>query len=215
MKLKAVLFFAVVLPHVEAVAEDHSVGASAGMLGLGLEYAYSFSERLAIRGGIFGSGYSFDQSEAGIDYKTDINWDAVSVALDFYPSRGSLRLSAGVLKNDNSLSLRSSISEDVMVGGVTYTPTEVGTLRGAVGTDSVAPFIGVGWDWSRSKRFGIAFDLGVVSQDSPTVSLSADGSLLDDPMFLTDLAAEEAELENSLADLDLIPFANFGLVFRF
>jgi hypothetical protein len=88
-------------------------------------------------------------------------------------------------------------------------------LRGAVGFDSVAPFIGIGWDWSRSNRFGIALDLGVLSQGSPTVSLSADGSLLGDPMFLADLAAEEAELQDSLGDLDLMPFVNFGLVFRF
>ncbi len=215
MKLKAVLFFAVIIPHIEAVADDHSVGATAGMFGLGLEYTYSFSEQLAIRGGINGSSYSFDQTESGIDYEFDINWESASVALDFHPTRGPLRLSAGVFKNDNSLSTRSSVSENVTVGSATYTPTEVGTLRGAVGFDSVAPFIGIGWDWSRSNRFGIALDLGVLSQGSPTVSLSADGSLLGDPMFLADLAAEEAELQDSLGDLDLMPFVNFGLVFRF
>ena len=204
-----------VIPHIEAVAEDRSFGATAGMLGLGLVYAYSFSERLAIRGGINGSSYSFDQTKSGIDYEFDINWESASVALDFHPTRGALRLSAGVLKNGNSLSTRSSVSKNVTVGGATYTLTEVGTLRGAVSFNSIAPFIGIGWDWFRNNRFGITFDFGVVSQGSPTVSLSADGSLLGAPMFLADLAAEEAELKNSFGDLDSMPFVTFGLMFRF
>jgi hypothetical protein len=183
MRLKVILSLAMVIPHLEAVAEDHSIGVTAGMLGLGLEYSYSFSERLAIRGGINGSSYSFDRTESGIDYEFDINWKSASVALDFYPNNGSLRLSTGLLKNDNSLSSRSSTSENVRVGGTTYKPTDIGTLRGAVGFGAVTPFISIGWDWSRNNRFGIAFDMGVVSQGSPTVSLSADGGLLGDPMF--------------------------------
>jgi hypothetical protein len=204
-----------VIPHIEAVAEDRSFGATAGMLGLGLVYAYSFSERLVIRGGINGSSYSFDQTKSGIDYEFDINWESASVALDFHPTRGALRLSAGVLKNGNSLSTRSNVSENVTVGDTTYTLTDVGTLRGAVSFNSIAPFIGIGWDWSRNNRFGITFDVGVVSQGSPTVSLSADGPLLGGPMFLADLAAEEAELKNSFGDLDSMPFVTFGLMFRF
>ena len=215
MKLKAVLFLAMVSLHIDAVAEDRSFGATAGMLGLGLVYVYPLSERLAIRGGINGSSYSFDQTRSGIDYEIDINWESASVALDFHPTRGALRLSAGVLKNGNSLSTRSNVSENVTVGDVTYTLTEVGTLRGAVSFNRIAPFIGMGWDWSRNNRFGITFDFGVVSQGSPTVSLSADGLLLGSPMFLDDLAAEEIELKNAFGDLDSMPFVTFGLMFRF
>lgn len=213
MKHKALLFL--VIAHIEAIAEEHSFGARVGMLGLGLEYSYSFSERLAIRGGINGSSYSFGRTESGIDYEFDINWKSASVALDLYPNNESLRLSAGLLKNDNSLSSRSSASENVTVGGTTYKPTDIGTLRGAVGFGAVTPFISIGWDWFRNNRIGIAFDMGVVSQGSLTVSLSADGGLLGDPMFLADLAAEEAELKNSFRDFELMPFVALGLMFRF
>ena len=105
--------------------------------------------------------------------------------------------------------------ENVTVGGVTYTLTEVGLLRGEFSFNRIAPFIGIGWDWSRNNRFGITFDFGVVSQGSPTVSLSADGLLLGSPMFLDDLAAEEIELKNAVGDLDSMPFVTFGLMFRF
>jgi hypothetical protein len=229
MKLRAVLFLATVISHIDAVAEDRSFGATAGMLGLGLVYAYPLSERLVIRGGINGSSYSFDRTKSGIDYELDINWESASVALDFHPNRGALRLSFGFLKNGNSLLTRSRVSENVTVGGVTYTLTEenvtvggvtytlteIGTLRGEFSFNRIAPFIGMGWDWSRNKRFGITFDFGVVSQGSPTVSLSADGPLLGSPMFLIDLVAEEAKLKNAFGDLDSMPFVTFGLMFRF
>ena len=57
--------------------------------------------------------------------------------------------------------------------------------------------------------------MGVVSQGPPTVSLLADGGLLDDPMFAADLAAEETELRNSFEDLQLLPFIALGLMYRF
>ena len=214
MKLK-ILLFSIVVVHVEAVAEEHSFGARAGMLGLGLEYSYTLSERLAIRGGFNGSSYSFDQTESGIDYEFDIDWQSVSVALDFHPNNGPLRLSVGILKNDNSLLSTSNVSENVTVGGTTYKPTDVGTLRGAVGFDTASPLISIGWDWSRENRVGVSFDMGVVSQGPPTVSLLADGGLLDDPMFAADLAAEETELRNSFEDLELLPFIALGLMYRF
>ena len=215
MNLRVIALCALAITHLEAVAEDHAFSARVGMLGVGIEYAYPLGERFAIRGGINGSGYSFDRSESGIDYDFELDWDSISVAVDFHPTSGPLRISGGLMKNDNGLSALSSISNDVTVGGTTYTPAEVGTITAAAGFDGTAPFFGVGWDWSKTKRFGVALDLGIVSQGSPQVSLSADGSLVGNPAFDADLAAEQAELQDALSDLDLIPFATFGVVFRF
>ena len=215
MKLRIIVLSALTITSLDALAEGHAIGARVGMLGAGIEYAYPLGERLVIRGGINGSGYSFDQSESGIDYEFELDWDSISVAVDFHPTQGPMRISGGLMKNDNGLSALSSISNDVTVGGTTYTPAEVGTITAAAGFDSTAPFLGIGWDWSRTTRFGVALDLGIVSQGSPQVSLSADGSLVGNPVFDADLAAEEVELQDSLSDLDLIPFATFGVVFRF
>ena len=199
-----------------ALAEDQALGVKAGALGLGVEYTYNLTERLSVRGGINGSQFGFDAEEAGIEYDVDWVWDSVAVAVDFHPRRNALRLTLGVLSNDNALETASRLSGSVTVGDTTYTPAEVGTLRGTVGFDDTAPFAGVGWDWSRAKqRFGVSFDLGVVSQGSPVVSLTADGSLIGDPAFQSDLAAEELELQESLDDLDLAPYVTLGFIFRF
>jgi len=215
MKHKAVLIAAAMLSAPAAFAQDHAVSAKIGMLGLGVEYAHPMTDRLVLRGGLNGSSYGFDSTESGIDYAFDFNWDSLSVAADFHPTKGALRLTAGLLRNDNGLNATSRPSQDVTIGDTTYTPDEVGTLSGRVGFDSLAPFVGVGWDWSRGKHFGVALDLGVLSQGAPKVSLSATGTLLGDPQFSADLAAEAADLQSSLDNLDLLPFATLGFVFRF
>jgi hypothetical protein len=204
------------LLHSTAGAEDHGVAFKVGLLGLGVEYTYTLSERLGVRGALSGSQYGFDASESGIEYDFDLIWESLSVAVDYHPRMGPLRLTFGVLSNDNGLEATSRLSGSIDVGGTTYTPGEVGTLRAGVGFDSTAPFAGIGWDWSRSKsRFGMSFDIGVLSQGSPVISLTADGGLVSDPAFQSDLEAERLQLQSELDDFDLMPFATAGFVFRF
>src|SRR5690606_2116712 len=80
---------------VPASAEDHALAAKAGVLGLGVEYSYSIGERWAVRLGWNGSELGFDAEESGIEYDFDVVWDSASLAIDFHPGRGPLRLFAG------------------------------------------------------------------------------------------------------------------------
>lgn len=215
MRISAALLIFLAFLQSPAHAEGHSIGGKAGLLGLGIEYSYSMSERIVFRGALYGGGYSFDATEGGIDYDFDLNWDSLAVGVDMHPFTGPFRLSLGLLANDNGLSATSTPNQPVLVGNTLYTPAEIGTLSGNVGFDGTTPFIGLGWDWSKSKRFGFSLDLGLVSQGSPKVSLTASGLLTGTPTFAADLAAEAAELEDSLDDFDLLPYASFGLSFRF
>jgi hypothetical protein len=187
-----------------AAAEDHAIATRIGFLGFGLEYTYTVSELIAVRAGINGADYGFDATESGIDYDFEFVWDSLAAGVDIHPTRKPLRLSFGILSNDNGFDARGRVVGGVDIGGTTYTPEEVGSLRANVGFDSTSPYAGIGWDWSRNaKRVGVSFDLGVVSQGGPKVRLSGDGSLLGDPSFAADLAAESAELEAEFSDLDL------------
>lgn len=199
-----------------ASADDQAIGLKAGALGLGVEYTRQFSERLAFRAGLNGSRLGFDSVESGIDYAFDLVWDSVSLGVDFHPTRKPLRLSLGLLRNDNRLEAAARLSGSVDIGGTSYTPAEVGALSARVGFGSTAPFAGIGWDWSRNaRRIGVSFDLGVVSQGNPEVTLTATGTLSSDPAFQADMATEAAELQADLDGFDLMPYATLGLVFRF
>jgi hypothetical protein len=197
------------------MAENHSIGARVGLLGLGVEYSYRLSDRLTVRGGLNGSGFSFNESESDIDYSFDLDFDSVYAGIDVHPLKGKFRVSVGALRNDSGLSATSLLTQTLTIGGTTYQAADVGTLVGRVGFDSTAPYLGFGWDWLRNKKVGVALDVGMLSQGSPVVALGATGPIANDPGFISDLATERAELQQELDDLDLYPYAMFGLVVRF
>lgn len=200
-------------PH--ALAEQHSVGAKVGMLGLGVEYAYRVNDLITVRGGINSSSYTFVDTQSGIDYELELGFDSVTAGVDFHPMKGAFRVSLGGLKNDNSIVAQSSATQSFDVGGTIYQAADVGTLRGAIEFDSFAPYASIGWDFMRDRSFGISFDLGLLRQGSPIARLTATGPILGDPQFQDDLAIEERELQDSLDEFDLYPFANLGFIFRF
>jgi hypothetical protein len=201
---------------VAAGAESNAIGIKAGALGLGVEYTRALGDRWAIRGGLNGSQVGFDGEESGIDYQFDVVWDSLSIGVDLHPLKSPFRLTAGVLRNDNGLRGESRPTGNVTIGDTAYAPAEVGVLTGTVGFRHTAPFLGLGWDWSQTKRhFGMSFDLGVLDQGAPRVALRGSGTLLGDPAFQQDIATEEAQLRDSLGDLDVLPYATVGFVIRF
>ena len=209
---------ALALPVSNAFAEGHghAFGLKAGALGLGVEYSYEINQRYSFRGGLNGSSLGTDLDEAGIRYDVDLIWDSLSVGVDFHPTQHAFRLSAGALvSNDNRLEALSRPTQNVTVGDTSYAPAEVGTLAAVAKFDGSAPFVGLGWDWSRNKRVGMTLDLGLVDQGNPKVALVGTGTLLGDPAFQADLAAEAADLEHALEDFGLMPYATFGVMFRF
>jgi len=215
MRRLIVLLTVLAAGSVPALAQDHAVGARIGLLGIGVDYAYRVNDLISVRGGVNGSGYSFDETESGIDYGFDLDFDSMSLGVDVHPFTGAFRVSAGLLNNDSGLSATGAPAGSYTVGDTTYPADEVGTLFGRIGFDGTAPWVAVGWDWLRDKKLGLALELGIVDQGPPIVALGASGPIASDPGFMADIAAERAELQESLDDLDLYPYAMFGFVFRF
>lgn len=204
-------------PSSMALADGQAIALKAGALGIGVEYTYELTDRIALRGGLNGSSLGFNDERSGIAYDFNWVWDSLTVTFDFHPLKSAFRVSGGFLRNDNRLDAVSTPAGDIQVGNTTYTPAEVGTLSGRISFARTSPFVGVGWDWSRKRRrhFGMSLDLGVLDQGSPRVSLEGSGTLLGDPAFESDIAAERADLANSLSDFDTLPYLNVGFVFRF
>lgn len=214
--LRQLTVLGLLVPASAAMAEGHAVGLKVGALGLGAEYTFDLKDRISLRGGVYGSELGFDGEEAGIAYDFDLVWDSLAVGVDFHPLKSPLRLSLGLLNNDNGLRAVSRPNGNLTIGDTTYTPAQVGSLEAAVGFDSTATFAGVGWDWSRDNRlFGMSLDLGVLDQGSPAVSLRASGSLLGNPAFEQDLAAERRDLEDAVGDFETVPYLSLGFLFRF
>jgi hypothetical protein len=214
--LRAITLGLFALPAASAFAEGHAVGLKVGAFGLGAEYTHELTERIAVRGAIYGSQLGFDAEESGIDYEADVVWDSLTAGVDFHPLQSALRLSVGIMKNDNALELVSRPTTSQTIGDTTYTPAQIGMLSGSIGFDDTATFAGVGWDWSRDASvFGMSLDIGVVDQGKPVVTLRGSGTLLGDPAFQQDINAEAVQLADEVSDLDLVPFLSLGFQFRF
>lgn len=214
--VRTIAFALCALPATAALADGHAIGLKVGAFGLGAEYTYQLTERLSVRGAFYGSEMGFDGEESDIEYDFNVVWDSLSAGVDFHPLKSPLRLSVGLLKNDNALELTSRLAGNVDVGGTTYTPAEVGTLSGSLRFDDTATYAGMGWDWSRDKsKFGMSLDLGVVAQGDAVVNLTASGTLFGDPAFEQDIRDEEIELTDSASDLDVVPYLMVGFQFRF
>lgn len=209
---RIVLFVAVLFWAGSAHAIGLGVTGKAGSLGIGVEVTKSLIPHVNIRGGLNFLNYAFDQTEGGNDYDFDLKLKSFSILADLHPIPGrGLRLSGGIIFNNNHLDMVSVASGSYSIGNRTYTGAEVGTLNGTVDFKSTAPYFGIGWGNATSGRFGLALDLGVVLQGVPQVSLTATGLVTSDPTFVQELNREVQELENDISEFQYYPVISLGL----
>lgn len=192
-------------------------GVKAGTLGLGAEASWQPIPWLDFRLG----ANQYDYNDAGA--VSDINYDA-TLALDTYYATANFRfpaspfrMSLGAFSNGNQVHLTGRPAQAYQIGDnpIPYTPEEVGSLRSTTNFESVAPYLGAGFDFDIVGRLGLMLDFGVLWQGDPTVSLSADGLLATDPGFIADLEDERMQMQNDVGDLKAYPVISLGFNFNF
>jgi len=199
-----------------ALAEGAGLAAKVGLLGFGIEYTQPVGQVFSLRIGANGFTYDFDSTEAGIPYDSELELSSLSALLDWHPGGRGFRLTAGALANGNGIQAVSQEATNIQVGDVVFSGDQVGTLTGDVEVDSLAPYVGMGWDWSRGGTgFGVYLDVGLLFQGTPTATLTASGPLADDPLFQQELAKEEADFNAAVEDFDLFPVVALGFAYRF
>jgi len=198
-------------------AKDLSMNLKVSTLGVGIEGEYSLNDHFSVRLGGNYFKYSYSGTESEINYDFDLNLGTVSALVDLHPFKGSFRLSAGALYNDNNLDANATSSTTYDIGNATYMGSQIGTLKGTIDFNTIAPYAGLGWDTSFGKEsgWGFVFDTGVVFQGSPDVRLSADGPISTDPTFQQNLAIEESNLQNDLDNFEIYPVVALGVSYRF
>lgn len=198
-------------------AQSNSLGIKVSTLGLGLEVERSFSDSISGRIGVNYLTYSYSGTEDDIEYDFDLNLMSLSALLDWHPFKGSFRISGGAIYNGNNLDAKAKTSDTFDIGDSTYTSAELGTLKGKIDFNAIAPYLGLGWDTSfgKNKGFGFLFELGAIYQGSPKVDLSADGLKASNSTFQSELAKEEKNLQSALNEFKVYPVIAIGLSYRF
>jgi hypothetical protein len=196
-----------------------AAGAKIGTLGAGADLSLQLASSLNARLGIQGLSYNTDRTESEIDYDADLKLFSGLVTADWFPFQNGFRISPGLLANGNELDLngRPRAGTTYEINGITYDADQVGSLNGNVDFNSLAPYLGVGWGnpFGAGGNWSFSFDLGVVFQGSPNVSLTVNGDLASNEDFLANLEAERRDLEDDLDDFKYYPVVSIGITYRF
>ena len=199
-----------------ASAEGAGIGLKVSSLGIGAELTKSLTPRLNVRVGGNFFNYSYSGFEDDIDYDFDLKLKSFTGLLDLHPTGGSFRISGGLVANSNKLEAVGVTTGTYSIGNGSYTPSQVGTLTGKIDFKKSSPYAGIGFgNGAKGKGLGVIFDLGVVFQGSPQVSLTATGTASSNAQFQNDLRREQTSLQEDLNQFKYYPVLALGISYRF
>lgn len=195
-----------------------SLGASGGSTGAGIEAEIGLDDRMCLRFSHSLLSASRNMSWHGLPYMFDASMNWTTVLLDIHPSGGGFRFSAGAAINSGGVDLEIASTSPIELGGRVYTPEEVGTIRGEVEMNPLAPYVGLGFENRPESGRGLVLstDIGIVAQ-SYRVELAHEGGTL--PLNLEQavyeaVEIEEGSLERTLNSLGIYPVIKLSLTLR-
>jgi hypothetical protein len=203
-----------------AVADTGNIGVAVkgGTLGYGGEVTVGITSAINARAGYNTFSYDGNTNESDVDYNYGLKLQTIPILLDWHPSEnGGFRLSSGIIINNNKVTATGSSQGVYTIGDVNYNSAQIGTLTGTVDFKKTAPYFGIGWGNAVGKDNGISitFDLGVMFQGTPNVSLAASGPIANDPTFQNELSKEIADIQDSTDKIKYYPVLSLGLAYKF
>lgn len=214
-QLAALLFAAALGNSATAAADDFWMGAKVGTLGIGLEAAWRPIRWMDLRLG--GNAYDYEESgsQAGINYDATLHLSTYYLTANLLFPASPFRFTVGGFSNGNEVRMISADNTTFNIGGISYTANEVGTLTSTTLFETTSPYVGAGFDFSLFGKVGMNLDFGVLWQGDPIVTMTADGTLADDPTFQSQLEMERQEIEEDFDALKAYPVVSLGFSFSF
>jgi hypothetical protein len=196
---------------------------------VGVDAGYKFSPNLHTRVGINTIGFNLDYTSQGIDYKASLSPTNVHLLGDFFPFGGGLRLTGGLVFQSNqfnatgtpnSSAIPGGIPTQINLGGTTYNVSDVGTVSSEGSfSNSVAPYLGIGFGTPLSPGLGFNFDAGVMFAGSANVKLRANipstvpAAL--QSQIRTSLAEQERKTNSDIGSFNVYPVISVGISYAF
>lgn len=238
MRLSVVCALAAVLLLHARPGESQTYGGAAitlGTLGIGLDGAVAATERSNVRVGFnfFNFNHDFDTDD-GITLAAHLKLRSLTAQFDFFPTGGGFHVSPGLMiYNGNRVEATAFVpaGQQFTLGNdrLLSNPSNPVVGDAKVAFAKVAPQITVGWGniaTRGDRRWSIPIELGVVFSRAPTGTLNLGGSaclpngtncrnVASEPLLQADVRQEEANLNDDLEVLKIIPVISFGFGYRF
>jgi hypothetical protein len=200
-----------------ARAANVGVSAGVGTLGAGLGLTFGVTERFNGRVGFGNFSDDVDFEEGDFEYEGEATLGGIYGLVDFHPTGGGFRLSAGLVLNNNELTGDAEATTGfVEIGGVQYPAAAVGTLSASTEFDDVAPYLGIGWGNGASgeRGFTFSFDLGVMFQGDVAFDLQSSTPLVDQDDLDREAEALAKEVDEAVST-DAFPVIAVGIGYAF
>ncbi len=190
---------------------------------IGVDAGYKFSPNLHTRLGMNTVGFGYNYSSQGIDYNASLSPTNIHLLGDYFPFGGGLRMTGGFIFQNNrfSGSAKSNASNQININGTNYNASQIGTVETSGSfSNSVAPYLGIGFGTPINEGFGFNVDLGVMFAGSPTVSLAANNVSPSIPISIqnqlrSDLAAQQQKTNADIRSFNLYPVLSIGVSYAF
>ncbi len=184
-----------------------------GTLGAGAEFSFGSSDSFSTRVGFNSFKHTYNANSGTANYDFNVQLQTASVLADWYPFEGRFRTSAGLLYNNNKLTLKAIPgASGYTVGGVTY--TSVTSVDATIAFNKAAPYFGIGWGnpVANDKGWGLVSDIGVMFQGKPKTNLTI--ACVSACPTATDMANENAKLENDLSNFKWWTVISLGISYQ-
>jgi len=202
------------------VEDDEFVRVAAGLklgtLGIGAEIAAGFGDYVNLRAVGHRTIIHVNRTWSDVRYDASLDLSNAGLILDFNTQQRGLRLCGGVFYNGIGADGDGKPIGEMRIGGIPFSPQQIGTIRGDIKSDRTAYYAGFsfGNPVDREMRLTLTLDLGVLILPSkPSVRLVADGELADTRQFEEALRQEEREIRDRL--IRFWPVVSFGLHYQF
>ena len=211
----AAAFAALTLATSVSAAEEPEIGARVSTLGLGAWAGIKVAPHLRLRGLANGLNIRYKDTVNDVRYSGKFKLGSAGLQADFYPlDDGPFYLTAGLYSNQNKIHATATPTTSTDIGGISYTPAQIGTLTADGRYKGTAPYLGLGVTFNLAPAV-IDLEAGAYFQGKPRVSLTSDGTLAGDPAYQASQEKERQDLQRSLRHTETWPVVAIGVGFRF
>lgn len=211
---------AVALLAAAGAAQAAGAGLKIGTTGVGADFGWEIAPTLGGRIGVAGGTLNTHVDSSDIHYDAKLKLANANFLLDWSPL-GPFRITGGIVPNSNKIDLTGQPTGGMFtINGTPYSSSQIGSVTGTVKPgNSAAGYLGVGYGnvWTRGVNFYV--DLGVMFQGSPKVNLNVvcgpAASAAQCSQAQSDVAAEQARVEDKLKKFQYYPVASIGLTIGF
>jgi hypothetical protein len=200
----------------QAEAADHVfAGARVSTLGVGGEFGVDLTSHWTVRALVNGYDWNYNTTSDDIRYDGKLKLASWGGQIDYrFVADGPLYVTAGLYSNDNKIHATARPTSTTDIGGIPFTPEQIGTLTARGKFSDTAPYLGLGARWPIGPM-QINLEAGAYFQGKSRVTLTSDGTYADNPTYQDALEQERKDLQGDMDDFKTYPVVALGLRYTF